>query len=67
MLSKQPIFTATNLIAGGEHPLLIDLEALFHPRVANALDRGRADDFGWRCLGPIGASHRIAARAIVGQ
>lgn len=28
-------FHAENVIAAGEHPILVDLEALFHPRLAN--------------------------------
>jgi type 2 lantibiotic biosynthesis protein LanM len=32
-------FHAENLIAAGEHPILVDLEALFHPRLATPPDR----------------------------
>ncbi len=36
-------FHFENLIASGEHPILIDLEALFHPRRAEVLESGMAD------------------------
>lgn len=36
-------FHFENLIAAGEHPVPVDLEALFHPRV-NVPDLGRPDD-----------------------
>jgi type 2 lantibiotic biosynthesis protein LanM len=36
-------FHYENLIAAGEHPVLLDLEALFHPR-ANGFSAGHADD-----------------------
>lgn len=32
-------FHAENVIAAGEHPILVDLEALFHPRLANPTDQ----------------------------
>ncbi|HEY1348253.1 MAG TPA: type 2 lanthipeptide synthetase LanM family protein [Ktedonobacteraceae bacterium] len=32
-------FHAENLVAAGEHPILVDLEALFHPRLASPPDR----------------------------
>jgi type 2 lantibiotic biosynthesis protein LanM len=35
-------FHFENLIAAGEHPVLIDLEALFHPRLNSAGDRSAA-------------------------
>ncbi len=34
-------FHAENLIAAGEHPILVDLEALFHPRVSNPSGKKR--------------------------
>lgn len=41
-------FHRENLIAAGEHPVLVDLEALFHPRLtlsrAHAGPRGRVND-----------------------
>jgi type 2 lantibiotic biosynthesis protein LanM len=37
-------FHSENLIAAGEHPVLIDLEALFHPRIG-AIDPKQADQF----------------------
>ena len=35
-------FHAENLLAAGEHPILVDLEALFHPRVLNLAAKKRA-------------------------
>lgn len=35
-------FHFENLIAAGEHPVLVDLEALFHPRLSTAGDRSAA-------------------------
>ncbi len=43
-------FHCENLIAGGEHPLLIDLEALFHPRPENVTS-GLADEIAGATLG----------------
>jgi len=39
MRSTRPIFHHENVMADGEHPMLVDLEALFHPReIANPDD-----------------------------
>ena len=38
-----------NLIAAGEHPMLLDLEALFHPRVGG-VDCTQADQLANRAL-----------------
>ncbi len=38
-------FHYENLIASGEHPVLVDLESLFHPRVADSLRRQQSDLF----------------------
>ena len=43
-------FHCENLIASGEHPVLIDLEALFHPRL-EIIDANRADAAAGRALG----------------
>ena len=43
-------FHCENLIAAGEHPMLIDLEALFHPRIENA-SSDRADVLANTVLG----------------
>jgi type 2 lantibiotic biosynthesis protein LanM len=42
-------FHHENLIAAGEHPVLLDLEALFHPR-AGAMDSKQADQPAHRTL-----------------
>ncbi len=39
-------FHCENLLASGEHPVLIDLEALFHPRFENGDPRGAAEVAG---------------------
>jgi type 2 lantibiotic biosynthesis protein LanM len=39
-----------NIIADGEHPILLDLEALFHPRLA-APEGNRADELADRAMG----------------
>ncbi|HYO92706.1 MAG TPA: type 2 lanthipeptide synthetase LanM, partial [Pyrinomonadaceae bacterium] len=38
-------FHYENLIAAGEHPMLIDIESLFHPRVGEAVAAARPWDF----------------------
>ncbi len=43
-------FHHENLIAVGEHPVLVDLEALFHPR-AEGLDRKKADHLAMETMG----------------
>jgi type 2 lantibiotic biosynthesis protein LanM len=43
-------FHHENLIAAGEHPILLDLEALFHPRVGGA-DLKQADQLANNTLG----------------
>ncbi len=43
-------FHCENLIASGEHPMLIDLEALFHPRL-ETIDAGRAEGAAAKALG----------------
>ncbi len=43
-------FHCENLIAAGEHPLLVDLEALFHPRPENVTS-GLADEIAGATLG----------------
>ena len=43
-------FHCENLIAAGEHPILIDLEALFHPRL-ETIDSSRADAAAGKALG----------------
>lgn len=43
-------FHHENLIADGEHPVLLDLEALFHPRV-QGMDLNRADQLANSTLG----------------
>ncbi|GHO49949.1 type 2 lanthipeptide synthetase LanM family protein [Ktedonospora formicarum] len=43
-------FHAENLIAAGEHPVLIDLEALFHPRVEDD-DSSHPDYAGLQAIG----------------
>jgi type 2 lantibiotic biosynthesis protein LanM len=39
-----------NIIAAGEHPVLLDLEALFHPRLASP-EGNRADELADRAMG----------------
>ncbi len=43
-------FHCENLIANGEHPVLVDLEALFHPRPAD-ITPGLADEIAGATLG----------------
>ncbi len=40
---KATDFHHENLIAAGEHPILIDIESLFHPYVENAILQGTAE------------------------
>jgi type 2 lantibiotic biosynthesis protein LanM len=44
-------FHLENLIASGEHPILIDLEALFHPRPAVAEPQRNGQALGWDVIG----------------
>lgn len=60
-------FHQENLIAAGEHPVLLDLEALFHPRL-HGLDTSQADGLagvtlGYSVLGVGLLPHRIWANA----
>jgi type 2 lantibiotic biosynthesis protein LanM len=43
-------FHFENLIAAGENPVLLDLEALFHPRIWDS-EGGEASDLAWNMLG----------------
>lgn len=43
-------FHAENLVAAGEHPVLLDLEALFHPR-AGGTDLRRAEEIAGSTIG----------------
>ena len=42
-------FHYENLIAAGEHPVLIDLEALFHPPL-ESVQSGHADELAWNAV-----------------
>ncbi|HEY7417864.1 MAG TPA: type 2 lanthipeptide synthetase LanM family protein, partial [Ktedonobacteraceae bacterium] len=54
-------FHAENIIAAGEHPLLIDLEALFHPRVQTKYT-AELDRPGWDTL-----THSVMQIALLPQ
>ena len=43
-------FHYENVIAWGEYPALIDLEALFHPRSNNEAEQGEPEWLGWQSL-----------------
>ena len=59
-------FHFENLIAAGEHPVLIDLEALFHPREEPGASRpGRPARR--RSHGPVGPARRPAPPALLGR
>ena len=43
-------FHFENLIAAAEHPVLVDLEALFHPRLEERVEAKNADDAAFQAL-----------------
>ena len=62
-------FHLENLIAAGEHPVLIDLEAFFHPRVAEELMAWRTTRRSWPSFtrSPASGSCRSACWPVRGR
>jgi type 2 lantibiotic biosynthesis protein LanM len=44
-------FHLENVIASGEHPMLVDLEGLLHPRAQIAPNAGNGQALGWELIG----------------
>ena len=50
LCSEATDFHFENLIAAAEHPVLVDLEALFHPRLDERVEAKNADDAAFQAL-----------------